>query len=652
MNVTAERHGSLVTDHPRWWSRRWLKVVLTLCVLFGVGIVFTAEYILHNAEPILRKRIVETLSARFHSPVELDGLSISLFKGIEVEGTGLRIPARPNGSEGASQGEFPLLAVRRFAFRTTFRGLLRQPTYVRRVEVDGMEVHIPPADERARLVAGWTDAASTGASSLGIPGFRPKIALIVDELSCTDVRVVLDPGEAAIDEARALHRAKAPLAIDIRSLTLRRIGAQQTMLYEADLINPKPVGEVHVSGDFGPWDSAAPGGTPLDGSYRFTHADLATIKGIGGTLSSSGRFSGVLNRIGIDGETDTPNFSLDISNHSLPLQTRFHAIVDGTSGDTYLQAVHARLGGSDFTTSGKVVKLAGRGHDIELVVDIPHGRMQDFLRLAAKTNPPLMNGSLTMHTTLRIPPGPARVAEKMAMAGRFSLAEVRFNNRRLQSQIDGLSARASGHPDQVKVIAQERRDPASPYPADRSLSRVSSPAQMGANFSIERGNMDVTDVRFAIPGATVQMNGVYSMDGRLFEFRGHVRTQATASEMVGGWKGMLLKPLDHLLAKNGAGVELPIEVSGTEGDVHLGLAMHGVDATPSQMLADVHAKQNSRAEMTSARRKSALADQEDLAAAHAPTLEAAERAHAAAVRHRAEAQRLALGPQAGVNSTH
>ena len=48
-----------------------------------------------------------------------------------------------------------------------------------------------------------------------------------------------------------------------------------------------------------------------------------------------------------------------------------------------------------------------------------------------------------------------------------------------------------------------------------------------------------------------------------FEFHGKVRTEATASQMTTGSKSLLLTPFDGLLKKNGAGLELPIKVTGT-----------------------------------------------------------------------------------------
>ncbi len=625
-NTYGDVAGETRSRSP-WWRRRLVQGLASLLAVVCLALVLGAEYVLRHAEPILRKRIVETLSARFHAPVELDELEISLFKGIEVDGSGLRIGSSVAGANGASVGPLPpLLSVAHFAFRTSFAGLLRQPTHVDVVRVDGIELQVPPAGERARLFAMDETADAKD------PGRKTKIAIVVQQLECRDVTVFLEPGRP--------EGGKPPLEFDIATLSLRGIGAGGAMPFEARFTNPKPVGAIEVVGHFGPWggapvgDRATPdaGQTPIDGQYSFDGADLSTIRGIGGTLSSTGHFAGVLDRIAIDGHTETPNFSLDISNRPMPLHTEFHAVVDGTSGDTYLEPVHARLAGSEFTTAGKIVKVKGEGHDIQLEVDIPHGRMQDFLRLAVKTDPPLLNGVLTMRARLHIPPGRERVAEKMSMAGAFSVAGVRFNNARWQSRIDGLSARAQGRPGDVGQVSRD----------------AEVPSQLAANFAMAHGVMSMTDLRYTVPGAAVLLNGVYSNDGRLFEFKGHVRTAATASQMVGGWKGLLLSPFDHYLQRNGAGLELPVEISGTQGDVHLGLVTGGATPeTPSQLLADVRGKAKAKVEMNTARNYAAEAAAQDALAARAPTLEAAERAHAAAVRLRAEAQREALAAGKG-----
>lgn len=544
------------TPRKRWWRRRWFLVTVSIALIVCAGFVAATEYVLHNAEPIIRRRVVETLAAHFHTHVELDALSISLLKGIEVEGSGLRIGRVEIHDEPGNQPSAPMLSVDHFSFRTRVESLLHQPTRVASVSVEGMQIHVPPPGQRADMLH-WDNAPGEN--------HHAKVDLLVRDIHAANVTLFIVNGKPG----------KEPLRFDIQRLDLHDVGAGKPFAYVAELTNPKPTGQIRAEGHFGPWNSDDPRSTALDGSYTFDHADLNTIKGLGGILSSKGQFSGVLDHVTVDGATETPDFSLDISQHSLPLHTDFHAYVDGTTGDTTLDPVHARLAQSSFTCRGKVVKIKHKGHDITMDVEIPNGRMQDFLRLATKTNPPLMNAVLNMHAKMHIAPGEQRVPERMDMSGEVDLHDVRFNNPKIQDKVDGLSARAQGNPREVKEVSTDRQ------------AEVSS--RLSANFHMGNGVMFVRDIRYQIPGALVLLNGVYSMDGRIFDFKGHVRTDATASQMVTGWKSWLLKPVDKFLSKNGAGLELPIAVSGTEGDVRFGLAMHGASQeTDKEMMEDLH----------------------------------------------------------------
>ena len=67
----------------------------------------------------------------------------------------------------------------------------------------------------------------------------------------------------------------------------------------------------------------------------------------------------------------------------MPLHTDFHAIVDGTDGDTYLDPVKATVLHSSFTARGKIVRMNNPpGHDIELDVALGHATIEDLLRSA------------------------------------------------------------------------------------------------------------------------------------------------------------------------------------------------------------------------------------------------------------------------------
>jgi hypothetical protein len=400
-------------------------------------------------------------------------------------------------------------------------------------------------------------------------GHQSPNTLIMDRIRCRNARVIIETDKPG----------KEPLVFDIQDLVLTNVVPKQPFRYTADLINPKPIGTIHATGTFGPWQGAEPRSTPIDGEYSFSHADLSTIKGISGTLSSTGQFSGQLGNIIIDGVTHTPDFALDIGNHPLPLETQFHAVVDGTTGDTALNPVNALLLHTSFSCTGLVARVPGKGHDISLDVKMPSGRIEDMLTLALKSGRPVMTAPVAMHAKLHIPPGPERVAQKIQISGELVEHGINFTNPKTQDEIDALSMRAQGHPKDAREAG-----------SDHKPEVVST---LTANFAYANELATFNSVQFTIPGAKVQLAGVFAVQGEKFDFKGHVRTDATASQMTTGWKAMLLKPVDPFLKKNGAGLELPIEISGTKDDVHFGLALHGTDESPQSMAAEMRARRQS-----------------------------------------------------------
>jgi hypothetical protein len=552
-------------NHRRWWQKRWLQWLAGITVICVITLAATFEYIARHAEPIVRKRIIDTVSKRFNSPADLDHVEISALKGLQITGEGLRVqyiagPTKP----GAATDTQPMLSIRKFQFRTDFGAILHASTSIGLVYVEGMELHIPPAGQRGPLLPPpGQDGVPPDAHQQSI---QPKLALVVSHVICDGAKVFIETNKPG----------KEPLEFDIQHVELTDMLWQKAFHYDAILTNPKPTGLIHATGSFGPWQGAEPRDTPIDGNYDFSHADLNSIKGIGGMLSSTGHFSGQLGHVVVDGATDTPNFSIDTSNHPVPLHTQFHAIVDGTNGDTTLDPVHARLLHSEFTARGVVKKIDKVGHDITLDVDMPNARIEDMLQLAVKTQPPLMSGALTMKTKLHIPPGPARVAQKLELAGKFSIRNVSFSNPGVQDKVDSLSMRAQGKPQEAGTAGSDRQ------------AEVNS--SMKADFTLGHAMTTIENLDYEIPGAHVLLNGVYSLNGEVFEFKGHVRTDATASQMTTGWKSMLLKPLDPFLKKNGAGLEIPVSISGTKSEPHFGLAFHNANETTEEMKQDLKYK--------------------------------------------------------------
>ncbi len=508
--------------HPVW---RWLAWSLLLSA--GV-LVLVVAVVIERAAPILKGRVIETLSARFDSRVELDRLDVSVLRGLEISGGGLRI--FPPDDIAAAGATAPLIAVRAFEFHTGYRGLFLKPMRVESVRVTGMEVRVPPREVRAQEVRPAEK--------------RGKIKIVAGEIVCDDSVLVIETAKAG----------KEPKRFPLRHIVLREVGGEVPWRYDATLVNAIPKGDIHAEGTFGPWVSESPGDSAVNGSYTFDHADLNTIKGIGGMLSSTGKFGGHLDRIEVTGRADVPNFSLDTANQPVPLRTTFHAIVDGMTGDTYLQPVEARLGRTNFTCSGSVVNQKGVGHTIDLDIHVPEGRLEDFLMLSVKTRPVVLTGHVGMKTKLHIGPGKRSVTQKLELRGGFTLKEIHFTNAKVQDKVDMLSLRAQGYAAEAK--------PGAPDVASK----------MNGTFAMGGGKLTFSDLDFRMPGASVGLTGVYSLDGEQFDFSGKVRTKAKLSQMVSSWwKQVLIYPANQIFAKNGAGAEIPVKISGTNGEPKFGL---------------------------------------------------------------------------------
>ena len=356
---------------------RWPWIVGLLVVL-TVGVILEARHLLSHAQPILRARVIETLSARFRTKVELADLDVGLADGLNVSGKGLKIfgPTDPNPTESGVQA---LISIREFRFRTGLISLFRTPMHVATVYVRGMELNIPPREDQRRL--------SEMRDSSGKKIDKMKMKIFVDKFVCEDTQLVIN----------TYKPGKEPLVFQISQLNMKEIGPGQPLRFDAMLVNPKPVGDIKSTGSFGPFREDAPRETEVSGDYSFTQADLGTLPGIGGMLSSTGKYSGSLGKIEVSGVTDTPDFRLDTSGHPVALHTDFHAIVDGTDGDTYLEPVKARFLHSSFTARGKVIRTRNpKGHDIELSVVMDHARIEDLLQLGVKTDPPILSGPIAM----------------------------------------------------------------------------------------------------------------------------------------------------------------------------------------------------------------------------------------------------------------
>jgi hypothetical protein len=493
-------------------------VLVTLAIIAAAG----------SRTSTLRRLVIDTLAERLDSEVQLEAFSVDFFPTVDVRGAGLVVRLRGHADLP------PLITIKGFVIKGGLFGLLSRPRKFSAITLDGLEINIPPGGPDFREHYG----RSANPESPDQPSSSP---IRIERLKATDAVLRLIPRRAG----------KQPREFLIHELTMQGVGVTERMPFSAELINPIPRGAITTTGRFGPWRSGEPSATPIEGEYVFQNADLSTMKGIGGTLTSTGGFRGPLGRIEVKGETKTPDFHLDVAGNPMPLSTTFHAVVDGTDGDTYLQAVNARLGHTPISASGVIAGTPGiKGRTVQVRSKITDGRIEDLLRLSVKGKP-LLTGNVSLQNSFTLPPGPGDVVERMRIEGKFDLSSARFTSRTVREKLGEMSARASGKPEKVP-------------------SQVVS--DLEGRFTLRAGVLTLTGLKFRIPGAVVQLDGTYDLRSEALDFTGTLRMQATISEAAGGGAlSIFLKIVDPLFKKKGAGAVLPIRVRGTREHPQFGV---------------------------------------------------------------------------------
>ncbi len=499
--------------------RRGTKVLLwtllAVVVVGGAGFI----YLLTIPAPLerwLQARMLLALQQHYQADVEIQNLHVTLIPEFYATADNFVLPNRRGGKVP------PLITVKHLTIRANFLELLRTPVHLSQVNLEGMEIKVAPKQPPQNSPASQKPKHHTHFANF-----------VIDRVEANGTMLYIlrkDP-------------SREPMLFELRQLALRSAGIGQPMTFTADLTNPTPPGIIHTKGRFGPWNFDEPSATKVDGNYDFQHADLSVFNGISGILSSVGKYTGALNDIVVDGTTDVPDFQLDRGGQAVHLTTQFHAVVDGTNGNTYLQPVNAHFLNTDIVTNGQVAGEKGKkGKTIALDVDMSKAYVQDVLALAANSKQPILTGALALKAKLLLPPGKEPVLQKMQLSGTFDITDAHFMQAKIKDAVADLSRRGQGKPD------------------DKSITDVA--AQFRGDFTLQHSRLTFRTLQFAAPGAVAQVNGSYGVSDGTINFVGDVRLDASVSQTMTGAKHILLVPFDPLFHKHGAGTYLPIAITG------------------------------------------------------------------------------------------
>ena len=125
-----------------------------------------------------------------------------------------------------------------------------------------------------------------------------------------------------------------------------------------------------------------------------------------------------------------------------------------------------------------------------------------------------MVGRIALQAKLLLPPGSAAVIDRLDLDGRFVLENARFTDAGVQEQLATLSRRARG------------KKPTDP------IGRIDS--DMHGRFRLRNGAIRFNPFGFDVPGANVEIRGVYGLRSEQIDFAGNARDGR--AHLQGRWR--------------------------------------------------------------------------------------------------------------------
>ncbi len=500
-----------------------LRRSLLACGVIVILFIAAAITLTYTERGRLREYLVTALGERFHSDVQIRNLQVYVYPRVYVAAHGISL--RFHGRTDVP----PLMTIETLTLSANLKSLLAETKHVAAVHIEGLDITVPPRPLN---------------KPVGPKPPKPKMKLpvVIDEMTADDAKVITLPRDPS----------KLPHEWDIHHLVMESFSFDQPAHFHATLSNPKPIGEIDSEGEFGPWDADEPGDTPLDATFEFSHADLDSLKGLGGILSSKGKYEGVLDQLNVEGDTDTPDFSLDVSGNPVHLTTHYVAVVDGTNGDTELAPVVAHFLRTTVEARGDIAGIRGKpGKDIELDAVVRNGRIEDLLQLVIKGDKPVMTGNVSLRAKISLPPiTDVKIIDRLNLDGKFGVTGGHFTSDVTQGKIDTLSRKGQGQP------------------KNENIEDVIS--NLRGEFILKDQRATFSSLAFDVQGASIQLSGTYDLGQQTLDFHGHLRMDAKLSQMTTGVKSFFLKAVDPFVSKNGA-TDLPIKIIGTRTNPSFGL---------------------------------------------------------------------------------
>jgi hypothetical protein len=392
--------------------------------------------------------------------------------------------------------------------------IFQKPCHLHLLDIRGLELNVPP--ERP-----WHKARQETARS----------KFYFDEIRA----------DGGILRKLPEQRSGNPLEFQFLRVRLRTAGVSGDVRFETEVRIPKPPGLVRAHGQFGPWDATDIRKIQAAGHYELSRADLGVFHPVVGTLDSKGEFKGSLNELSVTGGAEIPPFETRNAQRPIEFHADYRATVDGTTGDTRIDALEA-----EFLHSKLIVRGGVRGTPRKIVsldAEMTSGRVEDILRFVLKDPNALFVGSAAFHWHFTAPLTSKDTVHEMRIDGAASLDNVEPSREQTREKLDVLSARGQGDP--------------------QAAGSIGARSDLHGLIAVRKGVAHLNDVSFRTPGESVRLHGTYQLLSEELNLAGTARLEAKLSQTTTGFKSALLRIVDPFFKKKKAGGAVPVRVTGT-----------------------------------------------------------------------------------------
>lgn len=469
-----------------------------------LGIFATGVFLLHHFWPFTESSVRARLGESAAASVKFESFHEKYFPpGCIMENVSFQ-----RGNSGQ-----PLISIRRLIIRSNIVDLMHH--HISLLHAEGMHVSFGRSDFSA-------DISSSQQT-------------VIDTLVADDA--VLD-----------VQRSGQPLKFVFHKFLLQNLGGSGVIKFAAIFDNPIPAGLIQTSGQFGPWNSSDPAGMPVSGNYKLSNANLAVFNSIGGALSSEGNFKGTVKQMEVEGSARTPDFTVAYTQHKLPLQTRFKAVVNAINGETTLEDVKTSFGRDQIDAHGRIGRQANGKHAAVIELSCDHGRIEDTFYPFIKSSKSPLVGNVAFQMHVVIPSGKERFLKKIEVSSDFRIQDARFTNSQTQSRLSKISER----PDQK-------------HPNDSAL------ADLSGNVRLQNGVAQFSKLSARDGNASAWFRGNYDLTNEHVNMHGQLTTEASLGKTTSGIKAVFAKALEPLFKKGKHQKVVPVKIGGTFHNPSFGL---------------------------------------------------------------------------------